>query len=181
VGVEPTESQALDLLALPVCVLGRQSRVQELHLAGGSYGPPPGTAPPRSVGRICNPSGRFAKPSYCSVAGPGIEPGRRPYGSRPGTCQACSDQGESCTPTPLRAPPSEDGVSAHSTTWPFSSSCGNRTRPSGVRGRCPGPLDERAVSASGRSRTCTARRAAALQAAGLADDQPMHRSVPDGI
>src|SRR5713101_5310449 len=46
VGVEPTESQALDLLALPVCVLGRQSRVQELHLAGRDYEPRPGLRPP---------------------------------------------------------------------------------------------------------------------------------------
>ncbi len=43
------------------------------------------------------------------------------------------------------ARPSEDRVSACSTTWPISSPCGSRTRVAGLRGRNPGPLEERAV------------------------------------
>jgi hypothetical protein len=44
------------------------------------------------------------------------------------------------------ARPSEDRVSACSTTWPISSPYGDRTRVAGLRGRNPEPLDERAMS-----------------------------------
>ena len=40
VGVEPTIThQALDLAALPVCVLGRQYRIQDSHLTAGLMRP----------------------------------------------------------------------------------------------------------------------------------------------
>src|ERR1051325_3402255 len=63
--------QALDLAAFPVCVLGRKWQVQESHLTGEGYEPSLGTGPPAS--------------KIVSVAGPGIEPGDRPYESQLGS------------------------------------------------------------------------------------------------
>ncbi len=45
----PQSRQALDLAALPVCVLGRKFRVQELHLGCRGYEPQLGLAPPEWI------------------------------------------------------------------------------------------------------------------------------------
>lgn len=55
---------------------------------------------------------------------------------KPSSSPLRSDQGESRTPTPVTARRSERRVSSRSTTWPISP-YGNRTHPSGLRGRRP--------------------------------------------
>ena len=64
---------------------------------------------------------QFAYPVMLQVAGPGVAPGGRgAYEALLSTgppASVCSDQGETRTPTPLRARRSERRVSASSTTW----------------------------------------------------------------
>jgi hypothetical protein len=73
VGVEPTKSQALDLVALPVCVLGRQqSRVWESHTVCQEYEPRPDLVHPQK-----------------ELQAPVSSRAHRPYESQSGTCQAC--------------------------------------------------------------------------------------------
>ena len=63
--------EALDLAAMPICVPGHKWRVRGSHPAVQAYEARLSTGPP-------------------AVAGPGIEPGHRPYGSQLGTCRACN-------------------------------------------------------------------------------------------
>jgi hypothetical protein len=84
--------------------------------------------------------GRFAnlrtQPSSCGGRiRTGVERLMRPCW-KPDSSPLRSDQGESRTPTPVTARRSERRVSASSTTWP-GSPYGNRTHPSGLRGRRP--------------------------------------------
>ncbi len=126
VGVEPTNiHQVLDLAALPVCVLGRLGK--------------------KGSGTICakHPAGRSGKwcltPFARSCGGrirTGVERLMRPCW-KPDSSPLRSDQGESRTPTPVTARRSERRVSSCSTTWPINSPYGNRTHPSGLRGRRP--------------------------------------------
>jgi hypothetical protein len=57
-----------------------------LHLAGKGYEPSLGTGPPAS--------------ESVSVAGPGIEPGHRPYESQLGASRACRNVGPACRAGP---------------------------------------------------------------------------------
>src|SRR5260221_5694400 len=97
---------------------------------------------------------------------------------KPDSSPLRSDQGESRTPMPFKARRSKRRVSAGSTTWPCSP-YGNRTHPSGLRGRCPSPIDERASILSA-SRAALApgepaqQVAGGLQPLGLANAQPTH-------
>ena len=168
-GVEPTKSQVLDLLALPVCVLGRQSRVQESHLTAGVMTP----------GRAC------AHPQQ-GVAGPGIEPGRRPYESRPGTCQACSRvaKGRVALPRPCGHRLLRTACLLIPPPGHVSSPWGNRTPLSAVRGRCPEPIDERTacvLQCVGQESNLHSRMAFALQAGGLTSAQPMRQRAVEEL
>ena len=117
VGIEPTNShQALDLAALPICVLGHTLE----HSPLTSY------HSPSCGGRIRTGVERLMRPCW--------EPDSSPLRS---------DQGESRTPTPegtdvlsavcLPVPPLGQ-ISPY----------GNRTHLSSVRGWCPLPIDQRA-------------------------------------
>jgi hypothetical protein len=85
--------------------------------------------------------GRFAdlrtRPSSCGGRiRTGVERLMRPCW-KPDSSPLRSDQGESRTPTPVRARRSERRVSSSSTTWPISSPYGNRTHLAGLRGWRP--------------------------------------------
>ena len=85
--------------------------------------------------------GRFAKlrtrPSSCGGRiRTGVERLMRPCW-KPDSSPLRSDQGESRTPTPVKARRSERRVSTCSTTWSISSPYGNRTHPSSLRGWRP--------------------------------------------
>lgn len=85
-----------------------------------------------------------------------------------------SDQGESRTPTPVTARRSERRVSASSTTWPISSPYGNRTHPSGLKGRRPFADRRTGRQCVGQELNLHSSKAAALQAVRLANAQPAH-------
>ena len=121
-------------------------QVQESHLAGEGYEPSLGTGPPAS--------------ESVSVAGPGIEPGHRPYESQLGASPACIALRVTKGRVELPSPDGHDVLSvACLPVAPLgqlsqSSPYGIRTRVAGLRGKHPEPLEERAVfssSASGRS------------------------------
>ena len=84
-----------------------------------------------------------------------------------------SDQGESRTPTPVMARRSERRVSSSSTTWP-NSPYGNRTHPSGMRGRRPFADRRTGHECAGQELNLHSSKAAALQAVRLASAQPTH-------
>ena len=92
---------------------------------------------------------------------------------KPDSSPLRSDQGESRTPTPVTARRSERRVSASSTTWP-GSPYGNRTHPSGLRGRRPGADRRTGRQCVGQELNLHSSKAAALQAVRLANAQPAH-------
>ena len=133
VGIEPTGAR---LSTSPLCQFAYPI------VSGGS-----GSCTRRS--RLMRPGWACAHPQ---VADPGIEPGDRPYGSQLGTCRVCN---KSVTKGRLELPSpcGHDVLSvACLPVAPLgrvvSSPCGNRTRLFGVRGRCPIPIDERAMSSA---------------------------------
>ena len=82
---------------------------------------------------------RFAYSAVVSCGGrirTGVERLMRPCW-KPDSSPLRSDQGESRTPTPVRARRSDRRVSTCSTTWPVSSPYGNRTHLSALKGQCP--------------------------------------------
>ena len=92
---------------------------------------------------------------------------------KPDSSPLRSDQGESRTPTPVTARRSERRVSSSSTTWP-GSPYGNRTHPSGLRGRRPGADRRTGRQCVGQELNLHSSKAAALQAVRLANAQPAH-------
>ena len=92
---------------------------------------------------------------------------------KPDSSPLRSDQGESRTPTPVTARRSERRVSSSSTTWP-GSPYGNRTHPSGLRGRRPIADRRTGRQCVGQELNLHSSEAAALQAARLANAQPAH-------
>jgi hypothetical protein len=93
---------------------------------------------------------------------------------KPDSSPLRSDQGESRTPMPVKARRSERRVSAGSTTWPISSPYGNRTHPSGLRGRRPFADRRTGRQCVGQELNLHSKYAAALKAVGLANAQPAH-------
>jgi hypothetical protein len=121
--------------------------------------------------------GRFAnlrtRPSSCGGRiRTGVERLMRPCW-KPDSSPLRSDQGESRTPTPVTARRSERRVSSSSTTWPCSP-YGNRTHPSGLRGRRPGADRRTGRQCVGQELNLHSSKAAALQAVRLANAQPAH-------
>ena len=119
--------------------------------------------------------GRFAylrtRPSSCGGRiRTGVERLMRPCW-KPDSSPLRSDQGESRTPTPVTARRSERRVSSSSTTWP-GSPYGNRTHPSGLRGRRPFADRRTGRQCVGQELNLHSSKAAALQAVGLTDAQP---------
>jgi hypothetical protein len=121
--------------------------------------------------------GRFAdlrtRPSSCGGRiRTGVERLMRPCW-KPDSSPLRSDQGESRTPTPVTARRSERRVSSSSTTWPCSP-YGNRTHPSGLRGRRPFADRRTGRQCVGQELNLHSSKAAALQAVRLANAQPAH-------
>ena len=92
---------------------------------------------------------------------------------KPDSSPLRSDQGESRTPMPLQARRSERRVSAGSTTWP-GSPYGDRTHPSGLRGRRPFADRRTGRQCVEQELNLHSPKAAALQTARLANAQPTH-------
>ena len=121
--------------------------------------------------------GRFAylrtRPSSCGGRiRTGVERLMRPCW-KPDSSPLRSDQGESRTPTPVTARRSERRVSSSSTTWP-GSPYGNRTHPSGLRGRRPSADRRTGRQCVGQELNLHSSKAAALQAVRLANAQSAH-------
>ena len=156
VGVEPTIGhQALDLAALPLCVLGHPC----LRFALAPYQRARNASKESCGGRIRTGVERLMRPCW-----------------KPDSSPLRNDQGESRTPMPLQARRSERRVSAGSTTWPCSS-YGNRTH---LEAGILRPIDERAVQCVGQELNLHSVNAGGLQPLRLANAQPTHSPSSTG-
>jgi hypothetical protein len=99
---------------------------------------------------------------------------------KPNSSPLRSDQGESRTPTPVKARRSERRVSASSTTW-SSSPYGNRTHPSSSRGWRPDAARPTGHFFSSTGGNRTHKRSPRFELGRFADLRTVPASVPGGI